>query len=95
MTPLDRLLGGWPAERQLVFCDEVLAGAPAVFTSKIKPAKSAILIGPEGGFSSGEREKLASLSFVTQLSLGPRILRADTAAVAAIALWQSILGDWA
>ena len=54
----------------------------------------AILIGPEGGFSAEERERLRSLPFVTPVSLGPRILRADTAAIAAMTLWQAVLGDW-
>jgi len=58
-------------------------------------AKWAILIGPEGGFSDAERARLRGLSFVTPISLGPRILRADTAAVAALALFQSTRGDWA
>lgn len=57
--------------------------------------KAAILIGPEGGFSPEERERLRSLSFVRTISLGPRILRADTAAVAALTLWQAVCGDWA
>ena len=55
----------------------------------------AILIGPEGGFSDAERAKLRGMEQVVPVSLGPRILRADTAAVAAITLWQSVLGDWA
>lgn len=55
----------------------------------------AILIGPEGGFSEAERARLRGLPFVTPLSLGPRILRADTAAVAALTLFQARLGDWA
>jgi 16S rRNA (uracil1498-N3)-methyltransferase len=57
-------------------------------------AKWAILIGPEGGFAPDERERLRSLSFTTAVSLGPRILRADTAAIAAMALWQAAVGDW-
>lgn len=57
--------------------------------------KAAILIGPEGGFSPDERDRLRSESFVRAISLGPRILRADTAAVAALTLWQAVCGDWA
>jgi 16S rRNA (uracil1498-N3)-methyltransferase len=56
--------------------------------------KWAILIGPEGGFSEGERARLNAFTFVTPISLGPRVLRADTAAVAALTLWQSVRGDW-
>ncbi len=91
---LDKVLDGWPTDRQLVFCDEALVGARQVLQAKADLKKWAILIGPEGGFSDGEREKLSSLPFVTKISLGPRILRADTAAVAALSLWQSTLGDW-
>ena len=55
---------------------------------------AAILIGPEGGFSPDERERLLGLPYATAASLGPRVLRADTAAVTALALWQATLGDW-
>jgi len=91
---LDAVLGDWPTDRQLVFCDELLVGAQELLQAKSGIKKWAILIGPEGGFSDQEREKLNGLPFVTKISLGPRILRADTAAVAALTLWQSSLGDW-
>lgn len=89
---LDRLLDGWDASRRLMFCDE---GGDAVSPLALKDdGPWAILIGPEGGFSPEERERLRSLPFVTPVSLGPRILRADTAAISAMTLWQAALGDW-
>jgi 16S rRNA (uracil1498-N3)-methyltransferase len=91
---LDRLLAEWPGDRQLIWCDESLVGARASLAAAPKSSKWAILIGPEGGFSDAERAHLNALPFVTTISLGPRILRADTAAVAALTLWQSVLGDW-
>ncbi|MGO4915328.1 16S rRNA (uracil(1498)-N(3))-methyltransferase [Pseudogemmobacter sp. W21_MBD1_M6] len=93
LTKLDRLLTDWPDDRQLMFCDETLVGA-ALTLRDAKPGKWAILIGPEGGFSEKERSRLRSLPFAVSISLGPRILRADTAAVAALTMWQSALGDW-
>ncbi|MCC6000192.1 MAG: 16S rRNA (uracil(1498)-N(3))-methyltransferase [Pararhodobacter sp.] len=93
LRPLSALLANWPKDRLLYWGDETLAGrgiTPATPT----PGPAAILIGPEGGFSSAERARLAALPFVRPLALGPRILRADTAAVAAITLWQSAAGDW-
>jgi 16S rRNA (uracil1498-N3)-methyltransferase len=89
---LDRILADWPTDRQLMFCDEVLIGDPVDLPDMAGPW--AILIGPEGGFSPAEREKLRSLPFAHPVSLGPRILRADTAAVAALTVWQQALGDW-
>ena len=99
LQKLDRLLDDWPDGRQLLFCDEGLIGRPtgldqSKLTAVNKTGPWAILIGPEGGFSEKERNRLASLDFVTTQSLGPRILRADTAAVAALTLWQRELGDW-
>ncbi len=91
---LDVVLADWPADRQLIFCDEALIGAKEALLEHSDTQKWAILIGPEGGFSVEERAKLSALPFVTKISLGPRILRADTAAVAALTLWQSTLGDW-
>jgi 16S rRNA (uracil1498-N3)-methyltransferase len=90
---LDRLLADWPADRQLLFCDEALVG-PARTLSEAAPGPWAILIGPEGGFAPAERDRLRAMDQVTRISLGPRVLRADTAAVAALTLWQSALGDW-
>ena len=68
--------------------------ATALALGKAAPGPWAILIGPEGGFSQAERDQLRSLPFVTPVSLGPRILRAETAAIAALTLWQATLGDW-
>lgn len=93
MVPLDRVLADWPEERRLMFCDEGLAGARAGLAAAER-GPWAILIGPEGGFSEAERARLSALPFATPVSLGPRILRADTAAVAALTLWQAALGDW-
>ena len=94
LQKLSKLLDHWPEGRRLIFCDESLVGTRAALQSATSKKKWAILIGPEGGFSASERGRLYSCPFVTQISLGPRILRADTAVVAAIALWQSIMGDW-
>ncbi|MFG5383954.1 16S rRNA (uracil(1498)-N(3))-methyltransferase [Yoonia sp. R2-816] len=92
LAKLDRVLSDWPEGRQLMFCDELLIG-DAVALPAI-PGPWAILIGPEGGFSDAERDRLRSLPFAHPISLGPRILRADTAAVAALTVWQQALGDW-
>ncbi|MCG3269364.1 16S rRNA (uracil(1498)-N(3))-methyltransferase [Yoonia sp. I 8.24] len=92
LQKLDRLLADWPADRQLMFCDEAKIGDPIGLPDISGPW--AILIGPEGGFSPVEREKLHTLPYSHPVSLGPRILRADTAAVAALTLWQQALGDW-
>ena len=94
LEPLGRLLSRWPAGRRLFWADEGLAGRSAMMEAA-KGTPSAILIGPEGGFSPEERATLQALPFVTPIALGPRILRAETAAVAALTLWQSVLGDWA
>ncbi len=94
LQPLDRLLGDWPAGRRLLFCDEALAGTSATPKDASDAQQWAILIGPEGGFSPDERQSLRQMPDVMTTSLGPRILRADTAAVAALALWQSRWGDW-
>ena len=93
--PLERLLDGWQAGRRLMYCDEAGEAAPALeVLSGAGDGPWAILIGPEGGFAPEERERLRALSFVTPVSLGPRILRADSAAIAALTLWQAALGDW-
>ena len=89
---LDKLLSKWPEDRRLYWCDETALGQPATLTPTTGPA--AILIGPEGGFSAEEATKLRAKPNVTPLSLGPRILRAETAAVAALTLWQTACGDW-
>jgi len=89
---LDKLLASWPKERRLFFCDEGGDAAPLAQAAAAGPA--AILTGPEGGFDPAEREALRAAPFVVPVSLGPRILRADTAALAALAVWQSVRGDW-
>nr|WP_170540850.1 16S rRNA (uracil(1498)-N(3))-methyltransferase [Ruegeria arenilitoris] len=91
---LDKLLDNWPDDRQLMFCDEAEAGSALRLAAQDKGRPWAILIGPEGGFSDAERQRLKNLPFTHVVSLGPRILRADTAAVAAMTLWQQALGDW-
>ena len=92
---LDRLLAGWEPERRLIFCDEgAETDNPLPALSKIAEKKLALLVGPEGGFSEAERATLHGLPFVTAIPLGPRILRADTAAVAALAVIQAAIGDW-
>lgn len=94
LVSLDKLLTSWPAGRNLLWCDEALAGQPPILPAA-KGEPWAILIGPEGGFSADEKARLRGLPMVHALALGPRILRADTAAVAALTLWQTTLGDWA
>ncbi len=92
---LAEALAGWDAERRLMFCDEAGDAPPALEALAAVPAGSwAILIGPEGGFSPVERAAIRALPAATPVSLGPRILRADTAAIAAMTLWQTALGDW-
>jgi len=92
LQKLGAVLDHWPDGRKLMFCDEDQVGEGLVLQGD--PGPWAILIGPEGGFSPEESARLATLPFATTVSLGPRILRADTAAVAALTLWQTTLGDW-
>jgi 16S rRNA (uracil1498-N3)-methyltransferase len=93
LVKFDRLLADWDETRQIMFCDEATAGdSPMTFTGAAGPW--AIFIGPEGGFSPRERTKLRTMDCAHVAQLGPRILRADTAAVAALTLWQRALGDW-
>lgn len=92
---LEKLLSSWPRERRLIFCDEGGAALPiATALSRESEVPFAILTGPEGGFDPAERASLRALPFVVPVLLGPRILRADTAALAALAIWQSVRGDW-
>lgn len=92
---LERLLEGWDGGRRLMFCDEAGDSAPALEALKGQETGPwAVLIGPEGGFSPAERTRLRAMAEATPVSLGPRILRADTAAISALTLWQSALGDW-
>jgi len=91
---LEVVLGAWPDGRRLLICDET--GAPPAL-AQLQTASAgpwALLIGPEGGFSPAERDCFAGLDYAARIGLGPRILRADTAAVAALTLWQATLGDW-
>jgi 16S rRNA (uracil1498-N3)-methyltransferase len=92
LQPLERLLATWNPDRRILWADEGLQGQAALL--RAEPGPWAVLIGPEGGFSPDERERLRACAFITPISLGPRILRADTAAVAALTLWQATLGDW-
>lgn len=97
-TSFERMIAGWPDDRLLVFCDEGAEIADPVDALRRVPAglrKAALLIGPEGGFDEKERAQALAAPRVVRLSLGPRILRADTAAVAGMTLIQSVLGDWA
>jgi 16S rRNA (uracil1498-N3)-methyltransferase len=95
---LSALIEAWPAaepSRRIVYCDEhETGGDPLAILAALPPSPLAVLIGPEGGFSADERELLRARPYVTVLPLGPRILRADTAAVAALALLQAACGDW-
>ena len=88
---LNDLVASWPAGRRLYFADE-MGGTP--FADAIAPGPAAILIGPEGGFDEGERDLILTLPDARAVSLGPRILRADTACVAGIAAWMAASGDW-
>ncbi|WP_420403169.1 16S rRNA (uracil(1498)-N(3))-methyltransferase [Nisaea sp.] len=95
---LDALLDAWPEERPLIVCDETGGGNPIAHVLSEPPFKGGtlcgLLIGPEGGFADRELDRLRQSSFVTPVSLGPRLLRADTAALAALACWQAVAGDW-
>ena len=92
---LERLLDSWPAERALIFADEAEASSsPVAGLDALKGRPVGLLVGPEGGFSDEERARLRALPYVVPISLGPRILRADTAAVAALAVIQATIGDW-
>lgn len=89
------LIDEWDKARQLVFCDEKgIKQNPITPLKEIKAQKWAVLIGPEGGFSNQERDLLLARRFVTPLALGPRIMRAETAAVAALSLVNAVVGDW-
>ncbi len=93
LTSLSKLLDGWDPARRILWADESRVG-PADALSGLPRGPWAVLIGPEGGFSPPERKRLRDATFVTPISLGPRILRADTAAVALLTLFQAHLGDW-
>lgn len=92
-TKLDRLLRDWPADRTLFFADELDGATPMdCFPAHAGPA--ALLIGPEGGFDDAERAMIRDLPQARPVSLGPRILRAETAAIAGVAAWMALAGDW-
>ncbi|SHH05810.1 16S rRNA (uracil1498-N3)-methyltransferase [Cognatiyoonia sediminum] len=94
LRTLANMLADWPSDRHLLFCDETLLEDPHEMAD-LPDGPWAIVIGPEGGFSNTEREALRNHRQSHPISLGPRILRADTAAVAALTLWQREKGDWA
>ena len=99
---LSELIASWPAGRRLLLCAE--SGEAQPMDSALREIQAAeqeagrapwaVMTGPEGGFTKGELDALTKLPFVTPVGLGPRVLRADTAAVAALACWQAVLGDW-
>jgi len=91
---LEKLLDSWPKERHLFFCDEGGDARPLAEAARATSGPAAILTGPEGGFDPAERKMLREASFVIPVTLGRRILRADTAALAALAIWQSVAGDF-
>jgi 16S rRNA (uracil1498-N3)-methyltransferase len=96
LAGLERVLAGWDVGRRILWCDEAMAGGSSALTGVIadRGRPWAILLGPEGGFSDREQARLRAMECVVPIALGPRILRADTAAVAALTLWQAALGDW-
>lgn len=99
MTSLKNLLEEWPKARKLLFCDEDKTGplvSEALEAVDGKPAKHpwGVLVGPEGGFSDGERQMIRAHPECVPASLGPRVLRADTSILSALSLWQAALGDW-
>ncbi len=92
---LEKLLTSWPKERRIVFCDEAGEAPPIAEALAVAPdGPWAVLVGPEGGFDPAERALIRAQGCVTPVSLGPRILRADTAGLAALAVWQALRGDW-
>lgn len=91
---LNEILLQWNPKRRLYFMDESGRGTPVAQAFASNDGPAAILVGPEGGFNSAEIEELYRLPFVSGVSLGPRILRAETAAAAALSIWQAVAGDW-
>jgi 16S rRNA (uracil1498-N3)-methyltransferase len=88
-------LASWPGERRLILCDESGAGEPiSDAAARLPPGPVALLVGPEGGFDETELDAFGKFSFVTRVGLGPRVLRAETATLAAVAVFQAIAGDW-
>lgn len=92
---IERVLAAWPPERRLIVCDETGDGEPLGEAAlRLSSGPAALLVGPEGGFDQRELDALEKLSFVTRVGLGPRVLRAETAALAALAVFQAVAGDW-
>ena len=92
---LAALLASWPSERALIFCDEAAEQtSPLTALAGVPRGQMAVLIGPEGGFTEAERAMIAAKPFAHAINLGPRVMRADTAAVAALAIVNAVLGDW-
>ena len=96
---LMKILSAWPADRRLLMCDETGGGPPIAevlgqLDDAARTAPWAIVIGPAGGFASAELDALRRIKDVTSVGLGPRILRADTAALSALSVWQALIGDW-
>ncbi len=92
--PLHQIIAGWDHARALIYCDEAALVSDPLAALKDLRVPVAVLVGPEGGFTVAEKATLKTLPYVTAISLGPRIMRADTAAVAALTLVQAVLGDW-
>jgi 16S rRNA (uracil1498-N3)-methyltransferase len=91
---LNALIGTWPTERRLLLCAESGTATPiAEALARAEPGPWALMTGPEGGYAQSELDALLELPFVIPVGLGPRLLRADTAALAALACWQAVLGD--
>lgn len=91
---LEKILAGWEKGRSLVYCDESMVDHNPLASLKTLKAPAAVLVGPEGGFTDEEKALLKSKAFVIPISLGPRIMRADTAAIAVLSLVQALAGDW-
>jgi 16S rRNA (uracil1498-N3)-methyltransferase len=91
---LQQVLADWEKARALVYCDETAAVANPLDSLRAMQPPAAVLIGPEGGFTNEERDAIHTLKTVTAISLGPRIMRADTAAISALTLMQASFGDW-
>ena len=91
---LEPLLARWPRERRLLLCDESGAAPPIAEVLADAALPAAVLVGPEGGFAETELDALRKLPFVSPVGLGPRVLRADTATLAALAVVQALIGDW-
>ena len=96
LQSLEAFLSAWPSDRGLVWLDETGSGAPIadVMAARKKGSPDALLIGPEGGFSAAELKLIEKKSYVTAASMGKRLLRAETACIASVSMWQALAGDW-